>query len=252
MPLRKGLLERDAVQRLVAVAAIFYIRLVFRTVRWERRGFEAAQRLVADGRPFIHCFWHGRLGLAMCARLPGARYAALVSPHRDGRLIAATLRRFGIRIVDGSSFRSGLTAFVRCLEALQGGEILGVTPDGPRGPRMRAAAGVIELARRSGAPILPLSWSTSRRRVLASWDRFVVPLPFGRGVMIVGEPLEVASTAGPESVEGDRRELERRLNSITAEADRLMGQSCIEPAPEIPFGLAQARANGPAAAGPPR
>ncbi len=231
MRLAQRLLASTAARAAIAWSAALYIHLVFRTNRWDRRGFEAPQRLIAAGRPFIFCLWHGRLAMVVCARLRGGRYAALVSTHRDGRLIAAILGCFGIRIVGGSTFRGGRAALQGCVEALRIGENVGITPDGPRGPRMRATAGPIEIARRAGAPILPVSWSVTRRRVLRSWDRFLLPLPFGRGVFIVGEPLEVPATSEPQASEAARQELERRLNDITREADRATGHAPVEPDP---------------------
>lgn len=229
----KRLLGSEAGQAVLAWLAALYVRLVFRTSRWHWQGFDTADALVRAGRPFIVCFWHNRLLLMPCAQRPPMRYHMLISGHRDGRLIARTIGHFGSGTVAGSSSRGGTAALKRCVELLAAGESVGITPDGPRGPRMRAVAGAVEIARRSGAPMLPVTYSVVRRRVLRSWDRFLVPLPFNRGVFIVGAPIEVPARADVEQVEAARLELERRLNAISAEADRLTGHAPIEPADPV-------------------
>ncbi len=242
MRLLKRIMAHSATQAAVAGIAALYVRLVDVTTRWDWRGFEAADRLAAARRGCIVCFWHGRLlMMPQCRRglfrqlpvpPPRVSYAAMISAHRDGQLIARCLARLGVDTIVGSSSRGGLHAMLDSLARLADGSILVIAPDGPRGPRMRAAAGPIHIARRAGVPILPAAVSVSRRRLLSSWDRFQLPLPFGRGVFLLGEPLNIRSEVDPQAVEAARLELERRLNLLTAEADRLMGHGPVEPAPE--------------------
>jgi lysophospholipid acyltransferase (LPLAT)-like uncharacterized protein len=122
---------------------------------------------------------------------------------------------------------------------LDRGESIGITPDGPRGPRMRAKAGAIKAAQLSGAPVLPVSGAVGRRRILGSWDSFCLALPFSRGVIQWGEPIQVPRQASDAEMERLRLLLEDRLNGLTAEADRHFGHTAIAPA----------AAPGPAAAG---
>ena len=226
----KRLLGSDAGQAVLAWLAALYVRLVFRTSRWRWLGFETADALIRAKRPFVVCFWHNRLLLMPCAQRPPMRYHMLISGHRDGRLIARTIGHFGSGVVAGSSSRGGATALKRCVNLLAAGDSVGITPDGPRGPRMRAVAGAVEIARLGGVPMLPVTYSVARRRVLKSWDRFLLPLPFNRGVFILGPALEAPARADAEQIEATRLELERRLNMISAEADRLTGHIPIEPA----------------------
>jgi hypothetical protein len=110
---------------------------------------------------------------------------------------------------------------------LEQGQIAVFTPDGPRGPRMRAKPGVVRLAMSTGVPIVPITFAASNQRLLASWDRFALALPFARGVLAFGAPLELGRDADPEA---GRRLLEQRLNELTVEADRALGLTPIEPA----------------------
>lgn len=205
-----------------------YIRIVRRTGRWTVEGATDHLDLWQADRPFILCFWHGRLLMIPFAWPGDKRIQVLISAHRDGRLIAEAMRHFAIGTRTGSTKKGGAEALRVMLRTLEGGDSIGLTPDGPRGPRMRATLGVIAAARLSGAPIVPLAFSSSRRRVLGSWDRFVLALPFGRGVFVWGEAIHVPRGGDPETY---RARLEEAMNAITAAADRRCGQPPIEPAP---------------------
>jgi lysophospholipid acyltransferase (LPLAT)-like uncharacterized protein len=215
-----------------------YIRLVWRTSRWTVEG--ATDHLAAweAGRPFILCFWHGRLLMIPYAWRTGMPIQVLISAHRDGRLIAEAMRYFSIGTRSGSTKRGGAEALRVMLRTLAGGDSIGITPDGPRGPRMRATPGTIAAARLSGVPIIPLAFASSRRRLLGTWDRFVLALPFGRGVFVWGEAIHVPRDA---DVEACRLRLEDALNRVTAEADRRCGVAPPDPAPPSPAAPARPR-----------
>ena len=208
-----------------------YIRFVFVTGRWQTVHGEIPARLWDERRPFILAFWHGRLLMMPYCWRRSARMNMLISQHRDGELIAKTIGHFDLGTVRGSSRHGGSAALRSMVKTLKAGDYVGVTPDGPRGPRMRANAGAISVARLSGAPIIPVAYATSRRRILNSWDRFAVARPFTRGVFVWGEPISVSTDADAEAQDNARLDLEARLNTITREADELVGQTVIEPAP---------------------
>lgn len=212
-----------------------YIRLVYATGRWEVVNGGHARERWDRGEPFILAFWHGRILMMPRSWRAGVPIHMLISQHRDGQLIARTVAHFGIRTVQGSTTRGGSAALRAMLKFLKAGECVGITPDGPKGPRMRASDGIVAVARLSGVPILPATFATSRRKLLRSWDRFAVALPFSRGVFAWGDPITVPKEAGEAEMEAARRAVEDALNAITIEADRLMGQTAPEPAPaEVP------------------
>ena len=235
---RKSLLRSAPVQAAIRRLMALYIRLVYRTNRWQWIGFDPIDRLAASGRPGIYCFWHNRMAMMVYARRSARRHHIIISSHHDGQMIAGIVARFGIHTIFASTSRGGLEGFKQAMVALAAGEPLCITPDGPRGPRMRTGFGPIDLSRRAGLPLLPVTFSTSRRRVFGSWDRFILPLPFGRGVFIAGEPLAVPRDCTGATREAARAELERRMNAIAAEADRLTGHVPIEPAPAPAAGAA--------------
>ena len=233
-----------------AVLVWLYARftsLVFVTTRWQTHGRENADALFRAGRPFITAFWHGRLMMLAHGWQAEPPVHVIISQHPDGESIARATRHLGVVPVRGSSTRGGAAALRASLRLLNDGGYVGITPDGPRGPRMRVQHGTIALARLSGAPIVPFTFAVSRRKVARSWDRFVVAQPFGRGVYAWGPPLYVSADADEAAQEDARLTLEERLNALTAEADRSVGAEPIEPAGEA--ARASGKQAGPAAAG---
>lgn len=195
----------------------WYLRIVLRLQLGLRvEGLEAI-RLMAGDQPVIVAFWHETLPtipiLWRVARRQGmVRPAAvLVSRHRDGQMVGSIVRRLGVRLVSGSSSKGGVASMQELVKSLQKGESIGLTPDGPRGPARRAAAGVAALAGLSGAVILPCGVATTRYFVIKkSWDKMRVPLPFGRMVLVCGAPIAVPREAWREALP----DIEAALNEV--------------------------------------
>lgn len=227
----KDLLKREPVQRALAWLIALYIRFVFKLTRWTHIGDAEVVARAAAGKPFIVCFWHGRMILMPKFWRFAMPMYLLGSPHRDGQLILRTLRHFGVGSISGSSSKHGARALREMTRVLTTGGSVVIAPDGPRGPRMHASLGIIALARLSGVPIVPITFSVTNGRVLRSWDRFLFALPFGKGVFIAGEHLWIPPDADDQALEAARVELERRLNAITVEADRQCHREPVTPAP---------------------
>jgi len=168
--------------------------------------------------------------------------AVLVSRSAHGDLITRTADRLDVGTIRGSSRnrkkrdkdKGGAEAYEKMVEFVAQGGCMGLTPDGPRGPRYRAAPGAARLAGETGAPVLIMGWSTRWRIVFGSWDRVILPLPFSKGAIVWGEPVRppqgVATEQGVEQV---RAEIESRLNAANQAADEACGVSPIEPAPPL-------------------
>jgi lysophospholipid acyltransferase (LPLAT)-like uncharacterized protein len=226
----KRLLDNPAVRAVVAWLAAGYVRLIRSTTRWTVERPPATDAILAGRRPYIGCFWHGRMIMAAAAMPPGRTVHVLTSGHRDGVLVSRVIAHLGVDTVSGSSRRGGAAALRRLYRLLKQGDVVGITPDGPRGPRMRVKPGVIKAAQLSGMPIVAISGAVGRRRILGSWDRFCLALPFSRGLILWDEPIVVPRTADAAALERLRLHLEQRLNALTAEADRRLGQAAVEPA----------------------
>ena len=148
----------------------------------------------------------------MVHRRYGRKLAALVSASKDGALLAAVLGKFGVEQVRGSSSRRGPQALLELATRGEMGYDLAVTPDGPKGPRYIAQAGVISLAQITGFPIIAVTCNTRRKISIKSWDRFQIPLPFSRCELILNKPLFVPREACAVRREELRKELENSLN----------------------------------------
>lgn len=231
MRLDKRILKSPTAQKSLAFVAALWIKFTFKTIRWTFDGWDGLEAHLAAGKPLIVAFWHGRLLMMRFAWPKSApKIHILISAHPDGRVIAEAMHFLDIGTVAGSTGKQGATAVRQMNEILASGGCVGITPDGPKGPRMRAQMGAIKLAAMTGVPIVPSTFSSSPRRILGTWDRFLLPWPFGRGVFRWGPPIAVPDGAGPEALEASRRELEDALNALTADADRLCNQPAIAPA----------------------
>jgi lysophospholipid acyltransferase (LPLAT)-like uncharacterized protein len=225
----KQVLKSGLARRAAAGAIAAYLRVALGTTRWTIEG-EANLDPFAAQVPVIVAFWHECLPLMPAVWLrvrranPVRGGAVLVSRHQDGMLIGDAMARFGVSVVQGSGTqpgdaaykrarRGGAAALVALARRLREGDAIVVTPDGPRGPLRVAAPGVLQLAALSGAPVLPVAARVRWRVTLKSWDRMILPLPFGRGAMVCLAPFHVAR----EGAEAARTTLEAAL---TAAADR--------------------------------
>lgn len=223
-------------QRSMAWLVANYIRLVYYTSRWHIEGIEHIEPLHAAKQAYVGAYWHSRMMVMshiwLC-RAPGRPLPmrVLISGHRDGQLISRAIAHFKLETITGSTTRGGHGALLGLIRSIEEGVHCSVTPDGPRGPRMRLQPGIITLAALSGAPLVPATFAASRCLVLNTWDRFVLALPFTRGVVLIGGPFYVARDSDKFALESARLEFERRMNALTAEADQRVGREPIEPAP---------------------
>lgn len=230
----KKLLRSDAVREALCWAAAKYISLVRYTGRWEMVGAENVAPYWDRGESFIAAFWHGRILMMPYSWRRGVPIRMLISSHRDGLIIARTVSYFGIDTVAGSTSKGGSAALRTMLKSLKTGICVGITPDGPRGPMMRASEGIVQVARMSGKPVFPCTYSAARRRLMGSWDQFMVAWPFSRGVFEWGRPIFVPADASPEQMEAARLAIEEAMNALAADADARVGRAPITPAPLQP------------------
>lgn len=236
----KSILANPVVQFLLGRLIGSYMLFVGVTTRWQRINRTAVEPFMAPGAGrLVLCIWHGRFPLfhkMWSFKRDAPRGKMLISQSREGGIVAHTARTVGAESIRGSAAKGrqdkgGMEAVRAMARHIQSGGIVAVTPDGPRGPRMRAKKGLVQVAKLSGAPLLAVAWATSNRIVFDSWDSFVLPLPFGHGALIWGNPIAPPSPrASAEEMEGVRLALENEMNRISAEADRIAGVPAIEPA----------------------
>ena len=235
----KHALNNSGVQFLIGRLIGLYMHLVGVTTRWRVENRAAAERVWAGGEGVVACIWHGRFMLVhkLWSFKPGVQPAKmLISQSREGGVVTHASRTVGADVIRGSSAKGakrkgGVEAMRAMTRHVRGGGVMCMTPDGPKGPRMRAKLGPVQLAKLAGAPLFPLAWSTRWRLTMKSWDQFLLPLPFGPGALVWGEPIAIPEHADADAIEAVRLALEAELNRISAEADRLAGAPVIEPAP---------------------
>jgi lysophospholipid acyltransferase (LPLAT)-like uncharacterized protein len=226
----KRILGSSRGQAIIGYLIAHYIRLVIRTTRWQVSNGRIIPDTLAQGRGVITITWHSSLMMIPAGWTGRKPLHLLVSRHGDGELVARTLAHFGMIMVRGSTHRQdrdrdkgGAAALRQMLTLLKAGHTIGLTPDGPRGPARQLSAGVITLARLSGAPIIPVTICTARFRLFRSWDSFRFALPFSRGAMIFGEPINIQRKLDDQGQEAARLQVEAALDRVTEQADQLAG-----------------------------
>ncbi len=223
----KLLLRSPHVQFLGARLMGHYLLFAARTIDWRIEDHGAIAALAAQ-QPVILAFWHETLPSmpALLLRARAAGYAKpghiLVSRHRDGQFVAAAMRQLELLPVSGSTSRGGASGLRALLRALRAGASVGLTPDGPRGPRQVAASGAASLAALSGAPVIPCAAWTKRAIQLSSWDRMRIPLPFTQGALVCRPPIRVARASAAAALPV----IEAELRAAFAEAKRSGAKQC--------------------------
>ena len=204
--------------RLLSFIGSIVLSLWSRTVRIQFVNKAVPDRLAAEGKNIIYAFWHGRQFLLFHSH----RNTGIVIPaseSRDGEIQARILKSFGFDVVRGSSKRKGDRALLGLVDALRKGKSLALAVDGPRGPIYEAKQGVTYLAGKLNKPIVPVMTGAKRFWLLEkTWDKYLLPKLFTRGVIIYGEAI-VVNGIGEEELELKRKELESTLNRLMAQAD---------------------------------
>lgn len=239
MGLGKRLLTNRQVISVLAGVVAGYLKLVVRTSRVTIENKPLLDRLADTGEPAIGVFWHGRMMLMPQLFHRFVDGKMLISAHRDGEIIAQVIHRLGFETIRGSSARirdgktkgkGGMAALLAMIKTVKDGGQVAITPDGPRGPRMRASPGVITLAAETGAPLVCAAWSGSRVIQFNSWDRLLLPLPFGHIVMAVSQPITVGPKLDEADFEARRRQVEDTLNALCRDCDMRVGRQSTAPA----------------------
>ena len=223
----KNWLKRPGVQVALARILVAYLKFALGTTRWTLLGLE--HLALPDRRPTVLAFWHQRLtlipALKTLARQSGVDpvVTVLTSRHRDGLLVSSVMEGFGLAVINGSTGKDGQdkggsAALRRMLTCLSEGQVVALTPDGPRGPAGVPAPGLAQLAAMSGAPVVPCAAQLRWRINLPSWDRMVLPLPFGRGVMLCGAPIIVPRRNFLDSLPA----LKAAIDATTARTDAMI------------------------------
>jgi lysophospholipid acyltransferase (LPLAT)-like uncharacterized protein len=235
----KGLLRLPIVQSFLDVLTWGYLELVIATMRWRVVNPESVRPILESDRGAIFLFWHGRLTQAIgCRPFLGRKpRRVVISLSRDGDFITRAAARLRFPAIRGSTGRpdrvlgkGGAAAFRQAVECVGAGEVLLVTPDGPRGPREVLPTGPVRLARAGGCPVFLLGLAARPVVGLGSWDRARIPLPFARGCVVVDGPHVMSTGAQPDEIEAGRQAWQARMIAAQGEAEAILF-AALRPAP---------------------
>ncbi len=195
------------------------------TPGWEKHNGQPGARIYAG--------WHGHTFIP-AVFFRGYGLWTIISLSRDGEMQNRIFTRFGFKTIRGSTGRGGVKAAMASVKILKEGASMAFTPDGPRGPNRRVQGGVLLMARKSGAAIVPVGTSARWRWLAPTWDSYMVPLPFSRAAFVFGDPIYVPAQATEEEVESIRLQVEEAIQRVQDEADALMGHPPVHPEPVPP------------------
>ena len=204
------------------IGFIFYLitNLIARSIRWEYFEQSKKSTIFNNQDKYIFCCWHNKLFLGPHL-LPRNRVInALQSSHSDGMITSLAFKYLGMNVILGSSKKGGMQAFRKMVKRLQLGESIAITPDGPKGPKEQVKEGIIKLAQITNTPIIPLVWSTQKFKIINSWDKFVLPYPFSKGIYCFGKPINIKKDIDIEKIELERQNLENEIKRLTKMLER--------------------------------
>lgn len=235
----KSILRKITVDFILAFLLAGYMAVIKRITRWTIEGEQHIAPLREGGEGLILTVWHGRFFISNSGWHRGDQPASvLVSKSNDGDIITAAAKKLGLGVIRGSSKRKtsdkdrgGSGALREMIKHIRADGCIVMTPDGPRGPRMRVQMGAVTLAKMTGAPLVPYALSTRHRKIFDSWDKFMLPLPvpLGRGAIVWGKPIAVSRRADEAELEAARKTLEAAMIEVSQRADALMGKEIVQP-----------------------
>ena len=204
----------------------FILFVLTSTYRFEKvLGADIAEKIVANkGRAYVPVLWHGHqiagLYLIRDWARRGFKPGFVISASVDGEIPADVARSWGAEVVRGSAKESAGLALRDALGLMKRGVSVVTMSDGPRGPAFEAKTGTVMMARMGNAPLVPIVCAASRAWTMNTWDSFMIPLPFARIVLAVGEPIEVPKALSKEDIEATRQELQSAMDALLNQAEQ--------------------------------
>lgn len=208
---------------ILGIIGSLVIRVLVRTLRVEEKPRDLRQRFEGRGEGLIYAFWHCMM-LVLASVGKNSNIHVLISQHTDGEYIAQIIKRLGYGVIRGSTTRGGARAMISLVKKARSGFPIAITPDGPRGPRHVVQMGVIYLGQKAGVPILPAALGLSSYWELPSWDRFIIPKPFSKALLLYGQPIHIPPKLNEEQLEEYRLRLQKALEEITETAQKTVAR----------------------------
>ena len=212
-------------QLLVSFLGSMYVLFVYKTSTINLKNRKNIESLFKKNESFIYAFWHDQLLMCPLTWQSELEIKVLISKHRDGDIIAKLISNLGFKAIRGSTHKSGKTknkggllSARKMIKSLNNGISIGISPDGPKGPRHKVSDGILSISRLSNSSILPVGIGFKKKWVLNTWDKFIIPKPFNEITIIWGEPLPAFKN--DKSTNRIKDKLESAMHSLTKRANR--------------------------------
>ena len=212
-------------QLLVSFLGSMYVLFVYKTSTINLKNRKNIESLFKKNESFIYAFWHDQLLMCPLTWQSELEIKVLISKHRDGDIIAKLISNLGFKAIRGSTHKAGKTknkggllSARQMIKSLKKGISIGISPDGPKGPRHKVSDGILSISRLSNSPILPVGIGFKKKWVLNTWDKFIIPKPFNQITIIWGEPLPALKNE--KNINKIKSKLDRTMYSLTKKANR--------------------------------
>ena len=197
-------------KRIGVFLGLNWVRLIGASLRLEVTG---AEKFENNDSKIIFCGWHGK-SLIFANYFRRRKYWVIISNSNDGDIQNEVFTKMGYQTIRGSTGRGGVKAALQGVTALKDGGTMAITPDGPRGPSGEVQGGVMLMARKAGAALVPVGLSAQKAIYIKSWDKYMLPYPFSKARMVIGDPLMIPDGADDAAVEEVRLKLQSEINRL--------------------------------------
>ena len=217
MKIKKKILKNILIQNILSLIAAIYIFIVKLTCKFNYENDHIAKKYWTSNKPFILAFWHNQLMTVSFSWKIKNRLNILASSHSDGRIGAIIGKYFRLNNIPIFS-NSNMISLRPIFKILKSNKYIGITPDGPRGPKEKVSEGIIKISKSTGVPIIPIGFWSSKNFKLNSWDSFLITLPFSKCYFFWGEPLFIPKNINKNDIKKFQEVLEKRMNECTLKA----------------------------------
>ncbi|MEE2694970.1 MAG: lysophospholipid acyltransferase family protein [Pseudomonadota bacterium] len=214
----KQILSHQNSQKFLGWIISVYIKICYHSSLWYVKNSEIVDKQLRKKKSIIVCFWHSRLLMASFCWNYKNDFKMLISGHRDGKIISNAVSHLGIKTITGSSRKKKISSLKEIITEIKENSILGITPDGPKGPNQKIKDGFISLLKKTNVTVIPLSYSAKFKIQLKTWDKFMLVTPFNKFVAVWGNPIVFEKK---KSIEENQNILENEINRVTLLANNL-------------------------------
>ena len=213
------------IQTLISLIGSIYVLTVYKTSKVNLKNRKKIENLLERKESFIYSFWHDQLLMCPLTWQSNSSIKVLISKHRDGDIIAQLISNLGYEAIRGSTHKTnkiknkgGLLSARKMIKSLKNGISIGISPDGPKGPRHKVSEGILSISRLSKSVILPVGIGFKKKWVLNTWDKFIIPKPFNEITVVWGDPI--SAITNEKNNHQFKIKLESKMNNLTAQANK--------------------------------